>query len=128
MLNINLKSRLKNKAFLVAMVSAIVLLVQQLGFKDLIPANYADVTNSVLTILTMLGIVVDTSTSGIGDQVGTQSVQVIQSTQDIQTLPIEAITTPTTDTSASAKIVVVNPDNIVAIGTTVNSTSAVAPN
>lgn len=69
MLTINLKSRFRNKAFLLAMVGAIVLLIQQLGFKDIIPSNYADIVNSILTILTMLGIVVDTSTSGLSDQV-----------------------------------------------------------
>lgn len=68
MLTINLKARLRNKAFWVGLISAIVLLIQQLGFKDLIPSNYADIVNSILTILAMLGIIIDTSTSGISDQ------------------------------------------------------------
>ena len=69
MLTINLKSRFRNKTFILAMVGAIVLLIQQLGFKEIIPSNYADIVNSVLSILVMLGIVVDTSTKGISDQV-----------------------------------------------------------
>jgi phi LC3 family holin len=68
MLTIDLKSRFRNKAFILAMIGAIVLLIQQLGFKDLIPSNYADVVNSILGILTMIGIVIDTSTKGVSDQ------------------------------------------------------------
>lgn len=68
MLTINLKSRFRNKAFLLSMIGAIVLLIQQLGFKEIIPSNYADVVNSILTILTMVGIVIDTSTRGLSDQ------------------------------------------------------------
>lgn len=68
MLTIDLKARMRNKAFWVALISAIVLLIQQLGLKDLIPNNYGDILNSILAILTMLGIIVDTSTSGISDK------------------------------------------------------------
>ncbi|WP_297429765.1 phage holin [Clostridium sp.] len=67
MLTINLKSRFRNKAFILSMVGAIVLLIQQLGFKDIIPSNYAEIVNSILSILTMLGIIIDTSTPGISD-------------------------------------------------------------
>jgi len=69
-LNLNLKSRFRNKAFILSMVGAVVLLIQQLGF-TFIPANYSDVVNSILTILTMIGIVVDPSTSGVSDVVST---------------------------------------------------------
>lgn len=64
----NLKTRFRNKTFLLSMIGAIVLLVQQLGFKDFIPANYADIVNSILAILTMLGIVIDPTTEGILDK------------------------------------------------------------
>lgn len=84
MLTINLKERFRNKTFILAMVGAIVLLIQQLGFKDIIPSNYADVVNSILTILIMLGIVVDPSTKGISDKVvSNATVQAIN--QDNQT-------------------------------------------
>ena len=69
-LNLDLKNRFRNKAFILSMVGAVVLLIQQLGF-TFIPANYSDVVNSILTILTMIGIVVDPSTSGVSDAVST---------------------------------------------------------
>ncbi|AQR90844.1 phage holin [Clostridium saccharobutylicum] len=71
MLNIDLKARLKNKAFWVSMVSAIALLVQQLGLQ--LPSDYSAVVNAILTILTMSGIIVDTSTPGISDQTTTST-------------------------------------------------------
>ncbi len=86
MLSIDLKARLKNKSFWVAMVSAIAILAQQLGL-NIIPANYTEIVNTVLIILTMLGIVVDTSTTGISDQVTRTIVetdQVADSKENIQ--------------------------------------------
>lgn len=115
MLTLDIKSRFRNKAFILAMVGAIVLLIQQLGFKNLIPSNYADVANSILTILTMLGIVVDTSTPGVSDQiVSNTTVQDINQTQEVKA---EATTTQINNTvtensnntenlNASSKIVV----------------------
>ncbi|AWK53108.1 holin [Clostridium beijerinckii] len=82
--NIDLKSRLKNKAFWVAMASAIAMLAQQLGL-NIIPSNYTEIVNTVLMLLTMGGIVVDTSTTGISDQVKTtttETVQVVNSTEN----------------------------------------------
>jgi len=66
-MNINWKARLQNKAFWVAIVGAIVLLTQQLGY-NIFPSNWSDILSSVLTIFILLGIVVDTSTAGIGDK------------------------------------------------------------
>lgn len=86
MLSIDLKARLKNKSFWVAMASAIAILVQQLGL-NIVPANYTEIVNTVLIILTMLGIVVDTSTTGISDQATTTIVetdQVAESKENIQ--------------------------------------------
>ncbi len=67
-MNINWKARLTNKTFWVAIVSAIVLLTQQLGL-NIFPNNWNDILNTVLTIFIVLGIVVDTSTSGISDKI-----------------------------------------------------------
>ena len=86
MLSIDLKARLKNKAFWVAIASAIAMLAQQLGL-DIIPSNYTDIVNTLLTILIMVGIVVDTSTMGISDQVTTTTTetdQVVDSTENKQ--------------------------------------------
>jgi len=70
MLGIDLKARLKNKAFWVAMASAIAMLVQQLGL-NILPSNYTEIVNTVLMLLTMGGILVDTSTTGISDKITT---------------------------------------------------------
>jgi len=64
---INWKARLKNKTFWVAIISAIVLLTQQLGYQ-IFPTNWSDIMNTVLTIGIILGIIVDPSTTGIGDK------------------------------------------------------------
>ena len=77
MSNIDLKARLKNKAFWVAMASAIGLLAQQLGL-NIIPANYTEIVNTVLTVLAMTGIVVDTSTPGLSDHITTTTIQNVQ--------------------------------------------------
>ncbi len=70
MLSINLKARLENKTFWVSLLSAVVLLIQQCGLdaSKFIPSNYVDIINTVLEILTILGITVDTSTPGVNDQ------------------------------------------------------------
>lgn len=66
-MNINWKARLQNKAFWIAIVSSIVLLTRQLGY-NIFPSNWSDILSTVLTIFILLGIVVDTSTVGIGDK------------------------------------------------------------
>ena len=58
MLTLDLRARFRNKTFIFAMLGAIALLIQQLGFKDLIPYNWSDIVNTALSILVMLGIVV----------------------------------------------------------------------
>lgn len=65
-LPMNLKIRMKNKAFWVALVSALMLLAQQMGLK-LFPENTLDITNTILTILTILGVFVDPTTDGVKD-------------------------------------------------------------
>ncbi len=69
---IDFKARLQNKAFLIAMASAIVLLVQQLGF-NIFPENWEQILNTILTILTGFGVVVDTSTPGVSDSQNTEN-------------------------------------------------------
>lgn len=67
MINIDWKARLKNKAFWVALVSGVVGFTQLFGIK-IFPDNWADILNAILGLLVGLGIIVDTSTSGIGDK------------------------------------------------------------
>lgn len=69
---INLKTRMKNKAFLAALASVTVTAVYQiLGLCGVAPAvSQSDVINVIsliLTILAGLGVVVDPTTDGVGD-------------------------------------------------------------
>ena len=65
MKSINWKLRFKNKATLLAIASTVILLIQQLGFK--LPDNIADVVNTFLTLLVLLGVINDPTTEGISD-------------------------------------------------------------
>ena len=62
---INWKLRLQNKATLLAIASTVILLAQQLGFK--LPDNIADIVNTFLTLLVLLGVINDPTTEGISD-------------------------------------------------------------
>ena len=62
---INWKLRFKNKTTLLAIASTVILLIQQLGFK--LPDNIADVVNTFLTLLVLLGVINDPTTEGISD-------------------------------------------------------------
>ena len=61
------KARVKNKTFWVALLSAIILLIQQIGLSKWLPNNIGDIVNTILLILTILGVIVDPTTSGIRD-------------------------------------------------------------
>lgn len=63
---LNLKVRMRNKAFWIALASAFILLAQQLGL-DFIPVNAMEIVNTILVILTILGVVVDPTTPNIKD-------------------------------------------------------------
>lgn len=74
MSNINWTVRFKNKAFWVALIPAILLLVQVVaavfGFTlDLgdLGNKLLDVVNALFSVLAILGIVVDPTTAGTGD-------------------------------------------------------------
>ena len=62
---INWKLRFQNKATLLAIASTVILLAQQLGFK--LPDNIAEVVNTFLTLLVLLGVINDPTTEGISD-------------------------------------------------------------
>lgn len=74
MTNINWKVRIKNKAFWVAIIPAVLLLVQVVaavfGFTiDLgdMGNKLLDVVNAAFTVLAILGVVTDPTTKGISD-------------------------------------------------------------
>ncbi|AXF53636.1 holin [Streptococcus phage 123] len=62
---INLKLRLQNKTTLVALISAVFLMLQQFGLH--IPTNIQEGVNTFVGILVILGIVTDPTTKGIAD-------------------------------------------------------------
>lgn len=73
-MSINWRVRIKNKAFWVAIIPAVLLLVQQvcavfgvqLDFGDL-QAQLVAIVGTVFTLLAILGIVADPTTAGVGD-------------------------------------------------------------
>lgn len=71
---INWKVRIKNKNFWLAIIPAVLLLITQIGAifglqidTALIGEQLAAVVSTVFLILTILGIVTDPTTAGIGD-------------------------------------------------------------
>lgn len=62
---INFKLRLQNKATLVALISAVFIMLRQFGLE--IPHNIQDGVNTLLNIVVILGIVVDPTTKGVAD-------------------------------------------------------------
>lgn len=75
-MSINWKVRIKNKAFWVALIPALLLLIQQvcavvgvqLDFGDL-QAQLVAIVGTVFTLLAILGIVADPTTVGVTDSV-----------------------------------------------------------
>ena len=62
---INFKLRLQNKTTLVALISAVFLMLQQFGLE--IPHNIQEGVNTLIVILMILGIVTDPTTKGVAD-------------------------------------------------------------
>lgn len=64
-MRINWKLRFTNKTTLLAIISTVILLLQQLGLT--LPSNVSEVVNTILTLLVLLGVVTDPTTKGISD-------------------------------------------------------------
>lgn len=71
---INWKVRFKNKQFWIAIIPAILVLIQMIaklfGFElnlQGVSENLLDIVNSLFVVLALLGIVVDPTTAGVGD-------------------------------------------------------------
>lgn len=60
-------NRLRNKAFLLSLVSATLLLTQQVGL-NIFPSNIVDIINTILVILTIMGVIIDPTTPGMSDK------------------------------------------------------------
>jgi len=71
MTNINWKVRVKNKAFWVALIPAILLLVQVVagvfGYTLDLGDKLLEVVNALFAVLAILGIVTDPTTAGVSD-------------------------------------------------------------
>ncbi len=73
-MSINWKARARNKAFWVALIPALLLLIQQvcgvfgvtLDFGEL-QAQLVAIVNALFAVLAILGIVADPTTAGVGD-------------------------------------------------------------
>lgn len=79
---INWTVRWKNKAFWVALIPALLLLIQAVaqvfGYKidfGSLQQNLLGVVNAVFTLLAILGIVVDPTTTGVSDSVRAMSYE-----------------------------------------------------
>ena len=75
-MNINWKVRVKNKAFWVALIPAVLLLIQQVcGIFGVTPdfgelqAQLVAIVGTVFTLLAILGIVADPTTVGVTDSI-----------------------------------------------------------
>lgn len=75
-MNINWKVRIKNKAWWLAMVPAVLILVQALaapfGYQwdfGVLNEQLAAIINAAFAVLALVGIVADPTTEGIGDSV-----------------------------------------------------------
>lgn len=62
---INMQLRFKQKWFWVSLISLLLLLAQQLGLK--LPENISVIFNTILSILTLLGVINDPTTQGLSD-------------------------------------------------------------
>lgn len=96
MFQMDLKARFHNKAFLMALAGAILILLKNLGLDQYIPANIDSILNGLITIGILLGVITDTSTPGISDQViSDATVKAVNSQEQVKT---EASTTAINNT------------------------------
>ena len=63
---IDLKARLKNKYFWVSLLSLLVILLEQLGVQ--LPFDINAIGGTLLSMVVLLGIVVDNGTEGFSDK------------------------------------------------------------
>ncbi len=75
-MTVNWKVRIKNKTFWLALVPAVLLLVQvcaaPFGYEwdfGVLSAQLAAIVNALFAVLAILGIVADPTTAGVGDSV-----------------------------------------------------------
>lgn len=81
-MGINWKVRVKNKAFWIAVIPAVLLLIQAVAAVFGITINFADISdkllavvNAAFVVLTILGVVTDPTTSGLTDSTQAMSYE-----------------------------------------------------
>ena len=65
-MKLDIKARLRNKYFLVSMLSLVVLLLDQLGIK--LPVDINEIGGTILSMAVLLGIIVDNGSEGFSDK------------------------------------------------------------
>lgn len=65
-MNIDWKARIRNKSFIVSMVSVIVLAIKMFTNYKL-PDGFDNLVNMIIVLLTTVGIIIDPSTQGLSD-------------------------------------------------------------
>ena len=65
-MKLDIKARLRNKYFWISFISLVVLLLEQLGIE--LPFDLSSIGGTILSMLVLLGIVVDNGSEGFGDK------------------------------------------------------------
>ena len=65
-MKLDIKARLRNKYFLVSMLSLVVLLWDQLGIE--LPIDINEIGGTILSMAVLLGIIVDNGSEGFSDK------------------------------------------------------------
>ena len=65
-MKLDIKARLRNKYFWVSFISLVVLLFDQLGIK--LPFDLSSIGGTILSMLVLLGVIVDNGSEGFGDK------------------------------------------------------------
>jgi phi LC3 family holin len=124
MLNIDMKARLTSKTWWIGIISLVILLSQQCGFdlSQYIPKDYADIVNTIFTLLAGIGITVDTSSKGISDTTIAQTtVQAVNDSNEAkEEVKAESTTTAINNTVTEDSVSVQSTDkNAITLSSTI---------
>lgn len=63
----DIKKRLKNKVFVVALIALVIQTANMFGVAQYIPEEFVPWTNGIIALLVYLGVLIDPTTSGVSD-------------------------------------------------------------
>ena len=94
-MNIDFKKRLTNKTWWIAVISVVLLIAQYFGFDftKYIGENWQDLITLIFALIALLGITVDTSSTGISDKTIQDAQEVINSINTANKVKTESTTT-----------------------------------